>query len=919
MSYLRGIEEELVRGDVEVFHEFDSSHFIMNAKSALHNKVETVNLQAKLTHYGDMIDKAINSFVNIRLDNNALRTFVEVSPKFNIESHTIMIKSIEDVNGIILRPQYLDQYVKTVMDTIDKVVKGEITSDSQIIHTLMDNYPMKVQKQVVRTSLPYGATSRDLLKNAANSTVKVDNKYISAVVLPFVERYESLKDDVMSEASNTLTCVKEMSDKVASMIRVINTIKTGQSLPMERVRLLDQVYYNATRGILEVISFTAFMCVRKINLMTSNVATCNKLYLDIMNIYEGSRSVIEAVTDERFVTNLDNAAMCDEIIKGRVDAFQALAHNIYELHTGIPKVTVGDIMNVKDDYEAPGQNTSDAMLDEQEFDASIYDTIAKTYIEISNGIDRLATRSDDYLMIFDDIINYAGFTLRLEDRFRNELNQIEDLSLYQGAMNTGGRNPEVYRRMLAEVKAFPENMQKIADNALDTITKIDALNDRYTNNINGEFKDLETINELKIFMRDLVVQYRAYTELMVAKMMNRLKTIGEMITEMSGKINGEKPQEDYATLVPMDTIDYVESVFDSIMDEIEMENASYFESLQLDYFSERERINKGLTVVFEDENTKVTVQDNNTQHAQGTARKLISKIGDWYRNTMEKFMAMFGRESKKNLEWLTRNKEGLMNRSYSNVTITILPYKNMTPETITGDIGKLTAIINGLTPANLGTLNSKDKLYQKIFPFIQGGVKDGDTLKDQFTKYYKVGTAELKVVSISNSELKNEITGSIIPYCENYYNSYINDIQNNLNILTTAVDNLCTKISGGATTESTSFFEADTPTPTVSDNSGGTTTGTDNNAQQSGSTTTDQPDNTGNVSEIVEWLKGAIKYYQGSILNAVRDRKNDYFKVLSSLAPKAPVTAQQATDVKPDHPEQTGTEQTPEANPEQTS
>ena len=39
MSYLRGIEEELVRGDVEVFHEFDSSHFIMNAKSALRSVI----------------------------------------------------------------------------------------------------------------------------------------------------------------------------------------------------------------------------------------------------------------------------------------------------------------------------------------------------------------------------------------------------------------------------------------------------------------------------------------------------------------------------------------------------------------------------------------------------------------------------------------------------------------------------------------------------------------------------------------------------------------------------------------------------------------------------------------------------------------------------------------------------------------
>ena len=36
-------------------------------------------------------------------------------------------------------------------------------------------------------------------------------------------------------------------------------------------------------------------------------------------------------------------------------------------------------------------------------------------------------------------------------------------------------------------------------------------------------------------------------------------------------------------------------------------------------------------------------------------------------------------------------------------------------------------------------------------------------------------------------------------------------------------------------------------------------------------------------------MREAVKIYAGSVMNAVRDRNNDYLKVLSSLTPKTPV------------------------------
>ena len=50
MSFLRGLEEEFVHGDVQVFHEFDASHFISNAKSAISVTVSGISIVVNDLH-----------------------------------------------------------------------------------------------------------------------------------------------------------------------------------------------------------------------------------------------------------------------------------------------------------------------------------------------------------------------------------------------------------------------------------------------------------------------------------------------------------------------------------------------------------------------------------------------------------------------------------------------------------------------------------------------------------------------------------------------------------------------------------------------------------------------------------------------------------------------------------------------------
>ena len=181
------------------------------------------------------------------------------------------------------------------------------------------------------------------------------------------------------------------------------------------------------------------------------------------------------------------------------------------------------------------------------------------------------------------------------------------------------------------------------------------------------------------------------------------------------------------------------------------------------------------------------MQDNNAEaneqkQSSGALSRLKANIAAFIDNLTQLFKNITDKYKNKNSTWMDQHKDGLMNRSYSNVTVNILPYHNISADDIVTDIGKLTTNVKTMTPQTLQGLNTKDDLYKKLFAFVQGEVKESKgPLGEQFTKYYKVGTAELTTVPISNSELKRQVTTVMIPYCENYADKYQESVSTALN------------------------------------------------------------------------------------------------------------------------------------------
>ena len=162
---LDSLEREYAMGDLKLYREFDSSHFISNAKSAITNKVEAVNLRMKMNYYSSMLTKALNDFSAINLDKDEFNDFIgkfesmDRLPEMNL---TIRDLNQEDIGAI--KPQYISQYVLMIQMMVDKVLNNAI-SDAELMRFISNEFPIKVEKQVIKTEIGYGLTSKEMLKN----------------------------------------------------------------------------------------------------------------------------------------------------------------------------------------------------------------------------------------------------------------------------------------------------------------------------------------------------------------------------------------------------------------------------------------------------------------------------------------------------------------------------------------------------------------------------------------------------------------------------------------------------------------------------------------------------------------------------------------------------------------------------------
>lgn len=884
--------------NAQFFNEFDRSNFISNASMVLNDFGTNLNLQVKGHSYSNILERSISHINIIEIESYAISEFVtKILNSGRIESAKLTMKDVTKLDKIIIKPQYLIDIITVYKETINGIASGKVTeSDVRSSYVQADKLTETLKKRLVSSNIDINITPEKMIKFDLSNTVDVTTKYLEDSVIPFLQDVPKKKKDLITEVTYVNSVVNSTVGELNKLIEDINTGVSSTVIDANKKKLMLNYTYNTVRCIMEAVSFVTYATIRKIHQFEMCVVECQNVYNKLTLIFNDNMTLIESGLLDSNITTTDTEKMADELSEGKNDIFEELAPQIVRYHQGYLST------NISPSTEPDSGEVKEYMmnlLENHEYNADVYHNIVKAYIEIGNGLDIIAKNSDDQFIVIDDVLAKSGFMISLSDRFRNEISAIDDLSNYGITdidIGDGNEKTGVYYTILSEINDYSKITKQIAEAAHVVQKKVNYVRDILESRTTDKLASSQTLNELRFFIDTFEDQLKTFNTDVVKGLYNRLKALAEKSDACTDNIN-DNFEDDYY----MSTNDFFGEAVLATVEEYNNINDIVMEVLLKEYYTEREFKERGVRLVYEAEgdNATTTVKINDNSSETGTTpsaasakvpknkiQELIQNIGNWFTKMIESFRDVINRQKAKNTKWLAENKEGLTNRSYSNVEIQILPYENIDSAQVTKDIAKLTTNVRNMNINNLKNISDYEKLRSKLINF---GPKFSDAdEKVVITNYYKVGNNPAQVVTYANNNIKTLIVNNMLPYCETFYHEYSIEVERQLTELKNAME----AISKTYVTESVNEL-IDVSFVTEAEAQATVQTQTTTTNQQPNQQNTNNA--VANISTKAGWIKQCVQTYSGSVLNAIRDRNNDYLKVLFALAPKKTPAAPEAS------------------------
>lgn len=914
------VEKLFLEKRVEFFNEYDRGNFISNSKYALRENVSQFYISLKSDYAALLLQNAEKYLAKISVDNYAVTEFInKILGSEEINTAGLSMIDVTKLDNTVIKTNYLRESIEFTSREAIKVIQGVYGTDKvKKLYAEMDSYTLSLKKRIAKSDVDYNMKEVELIRFRPQPSVPVTNDYLESVVIPFIQNMPKTKTALTNELAVVRQSVNYTVSRCTELVENLHNTLINETLSPKVEILLSKFIYARVRAIMDAVSYTSFIMIRKIHYYEEAITSVQDVYNRLTLLFNSKKPLLEyGVFDKRVISPTDTKSIVEKMVEGRTDIYDELANNIMEFHKG----HIGIMAGLSDAEVSTGELTNyfDILSDHFEYDHRPYQGIVNAYSEVDRGLDNLAKNSDDYLMIFDELIKKSGFVVALPERFKNDIDALEDLTYYNLAdINIGDNKStkdDLYFRILCEISQFPNNVKTIAKTIHQVSVKLEYVHDLFHNDKNGELEYSETMNELKIFIDDLREQFDKMNEKVCGNLFKRLKMMSakaDLCIDGSDEAIIDNPlaspefsRDDFFKEAVIESIEY-----DNLVNDVMME------VLMKEYYSYKEYKERGVTLVFEADavaptantpttnqnankpSTKPTVTDNNevvTQNKKSSSGKInqaklneiLKSISTWFEKMMESFNNMIDRIKVKNLNWLKNNKDGLTNRSYANVQINILPYDNMGTETILGDISKMSTNVRSMNATRVRSITTAEGMRDALINF---GPKFNNKNVDDttaITNYYKVGNKPTEVVTYSNNEVKTLVINTMLPYCEQFYDNFKNTVTTRLGEVKKSMESVIkTYVTEAMDLYATGNIYMEDG-ETVTTNKTGSTTPT------ATTTSSDNKNISIGMTDSSKWLRDSVRMFSGSILNAIRDRNNDYLKVLFALAPKNNNTQQQ--------------------------
>ena len=910
-------KEQILISNTNFLNNYDKENFISVSNNVLNkgNHLSIIDIEA-LNNQFDYLKSSLDQ-IDIHCSRDLIIYFNNISCIERINNLSFKMVSVLNLNnGITIKPQYLLEASNEIKNTVNKIISGQLDAKEFYVkyHASIDSYETLLKQQVINGINEYDNAeslfNKKYMDIEDNSlVVSVNYDCIKNEVIPFINNFQTIKSNIGKEISTTSSIVNQVLNNINLTIVTIN--KNTNSINNETFKLISNYTYNYIRFIIDIAYTVLYILSSKCYLLERITASITRLHAILDNEFHYCKDLIDCGIFDKIVTESESKKISDRLLQGNNNIFTEAVRDIMTYHNGyiLSQVYGDDIPEIdNDDFISVVANRYD------DYDKTTIESVIEIYDNINRGLDIIENNLDNEFLVVDKLIRESGFDEPLSDQYGYTIEMVPDVNDYYDFSSS-----DIYFNLIGEISNYNENTSIIADAAYNIMTKIANIKESVNN-----MDDCFTKNELKTITESVEEQFISINKDVATNSYSRLKMLANKADYV---LNGYYESTDYPEIIIGDDNDdfYRECFLNACLEELHDNNDILMESMLKGYYSEREYLEKGIRIVFEDGETNGStntstnnsttsspsvntntsagvVSDQNTNNAQNfeklsvKIKKIIEKIINAFRDFINKY-------KKKNLEWLNKHKSELINRSYSNVSINVLPYHVEMPETqifnyyntMEKNVEKVAKDINKIT--------SREDMRNKLFNF--GNIKfEGENVDESkvLTNFFKVGNKALNVVTYSNKEVKTLVVDTMIPYCERYYNTLADEVAkyseklvaisskydtNNATAQTQTESVMITEAEGENQNAQSSATQQQTQTPQTSTPASQPVT---NNNDNQNSKNDDKKDNkTPKYSEQYTWLSGFISDFVGSVCNATRARNDDYIKILAALVPKKQV------------------------------
>lgn len=899
-------KEKFLIENTNFINEYDKANFISISNNAL-NKGNHLNL-IDISHFDDNfrgLDSLLDN-LKIPFSKDLIIYFNTISNLDRINNRLYKMISTTNLNKtIVIRPEYLLQASNSIIEIVNKIISGEL--NARDIYTdkfaNRDEYSSILKQRVVSDINDYDTTQSLFTKKYINVEddsiiVPVDREHIQNEIIPFIKDFQNIKTNFKNDINKSSNFIHDALINVNDAITIINN--NAQNIDNDTFMSISEYVYNHVRSIIDTASVVLYLNISRCFLLEQITNAITSVYNSIVNQVSDCENLIESGIFDSEISVSESEKISNNLLNGNNDIFVETADIIMEYHNNyiLSQVYPDNIPEINNN-----EFTSIVASRYNNYDKTLLESVNDIYDEINEGLTNISNKINNKFLVVDKLIKESGLDKPLIDKYGYIIEMVSDVNDYNDFSVS-----DTYFNLIGEISNYKENTDVIAKNAKDIMSKIKTIKESTTNMADDIIKE-----ELNTVIESVEKQFISINKNIATDSYRRLKLLAEKADyALNGNFDNDYPE----IIIGDNTEDFHKECFLNLyLDEINHDNDILMESMLKGYYSEREYLEKGIRIIYEDVGTQTSgtttqpqtnnttpsvntsstasvVSDQNTNNAQNF-EKLSTKIKTLIEKIINTFRDFINKFKKKNLEWLNKHKSELINRSYSNVSIKVLPYHTEMPETQLFTFYDTMEKNVDNVAKKIHNIKSREEMRGKLFTFTNLKFEGDDVDESKvLTNYFKVGSKPLNTVTYSNKEVKSLVIDVMIPYCERYYTKIADEVAKYSQKLIDVSSKYKENSPTVQTTESTSILieaeqgqQAQQAQPTVTQNQQQVQQQTQVQSQQQNNQQQTN-DNTPKYSEQYSWLSGLIGDFVGSICNATRARNDDYIKILSALVPK---------------------------------